>query len=149
MKTSRVFTTLKKNHVQFFIQLEFRMKHLKDLKYFKTHSEKSQKRVSILTEAHTLSEEDIKNHLAKCRAQNDIPVTRTYQNYFRGLYLTLKPELVQVAVTQIITNFHNNTIKIIWWLYKNYRAVNERRIEDIKTEISRINITQTCGCNIV
>ena len=67
-----------KNHVKVFIQLEFRMKHLKDLKYFKIHSEKSQKRVSILTEAHTLSEEDIKNHLAQCRAQNDIRVTRIY-----------------------------------------------------------------------
>ena len=32
-----------KNHVQFFIQLEFRMKHLKDLKYFKIHSAKPQK----------------------------------------------------------------------------------------------------------
>ena len=44
-----------KNRVQFFIQLEFRMKHLKDLKYFKIHSAKSQKRVSIITEARTLS----------------------------------------------------------------------------------------------
>ena len=66
-----------------------------------------------------------------------------------GLYLTLKPELVQVAVTQIITHFHNNAIKLIWWIYKNYRAVNERRIKDIKTEISSIAITQTPGCNMV
>ena len=125
------------------------MNHLKYLKYFKIHSAHTQNRVSILTEARTLSEEDIKNHLTPCRAQNDIRVTRTYRNYFRGLYLNLKPELVQVAVTQIITHFHNNAIKLIWWLYKNYRTVNERRIKDIKTEISSIDITQTPGCNIV
>ena len=125
------------------------MKHLKNLKYFKIHSAKNQKRVSIITEAHTLSEEDIKNNLAQFRAQNDIPVTRTYRNYFRGLYLTLKPELVQVTVTQIITHFYKSTIKLIWWLYKNYRTVNERGIEDIKIEISNIDINKTPVCNIV
>ena len=125
------------------------MKHLKDLKYFKISSEKSNKRVSILTEAHTLSEDDIRNHLNQCKLKDNIRVTHTYRNYFRGIYLSLNRETFQVSVTQIISHFHSNAIHLIWWLYKKYRAVNERRIEDIKAEISSINITQTCGCNIV
>ena len=137
-----------KNRVQFFIQLKLRMKQHKDIKFFNFFNEKSKKRVSLLKEAHTLREEEIKNHLDKCRDDNDIRVTRVYRNYFRGLYLSLQPETVQNTVTQIIACFKNNAIKLIWWLYKNYRAVTERRIEDIKREISSIDIYKTPGRNI-
>ena len=124
-----------KNHVQYFTQLEFRMKHLKDLKYFKISSAQSNKRVSILNEAHTLSEDDIRNHLAQCKLKDNIRVTHTYRNYFRCIYLSLNRETVQVSVTQIISHFHSNAINFIWWLYKNYRAVSERYIKDTRKEI--------------
>ena len=144
---SKMFYT-GKNHVTFFVQLEFSMKHHKDLRFFKIYNAKSKKRVSLLKEAHTLSEEDVKNHLDNMHKKKDIRITRVYRNYFRGLYLSLQPETVQHSVTQIITCFKNNAIKLIWWLYNNYRAVTERRIEDIKREISSIDISKTSGRNI-
>ena len=55
-----------KNHVQFFTHLEPTIKHNKDLNFFKLYNAKLKKRVSILTAAHTLSEEDVKNHLDSC-----------------------------------------------------------------------------------
>ena len=80
--------------------------------------------------------------------RKDIRVTRVYRNYYKGLYSFLEPNTVRHSVTQINTTFHNNAIKLIWWLYKNYRQVNERSIDDIKREISGIDITKTPGRNI-
>ena len=80
-----------KNHLNFFTHLEFNMKHYKDIKFFKIYNEKLNRRVSLLTAAHTLSEEDIKNHLDTCYNKKDIRVTRVYRNYFRGIYHSLQP----------------------------------------------------------
>ena len=62
------------------------MLHNKYLKYFKISNAKLRKRVSLLTEAHTLTEEDVKLHIRKCYGRNDVRVTRVYRNYYRGLY---------------------------------------------------------------
>ena len=105
--------------------------------------------MSILNEAHTLSEDDIRNHLNQCKLKDGIRVTHTYHNYFRGIYLSINRETVQVAVTQIISHFHSNSINLIWCIYKNYRAFSERRIKDIGTEISNIEINKTPEYNIV
>ena len=83
-----------KNHVKFFTHLEYNMKHYKDVKFFKRYNAKLKKRVSILTAAHTLSEEDIKNHLEACYNKKDIRITRVYRNYFRGIFYSLQPETV-------------------------------------------------------
>ena len=66
--------------------------------------------MSILTETRTLSEDDIRNNLAQCKLNDNIRVTRTYRNYFRGIYLSLNRETFQVAVTQIISHFQSNAI---------------------------------------
>ena len=104
--------------------------------------------MSILTKAHTLSEDDVKNHLDKCYKNNNIRVTRVYRNYYRGIYQTLKPETVQNAVTQIVPFFKNNAIKLIWWLYKTYRALSEREIVELKREIAALDITKIASRNI-
>lgn len=137
-----------KNHVTFFNQLEINMKHNKDIKHFKIMNEKLNRRVSLLSESYTLSEEDAKLHLINCYNRDDILVTRVYWNYYKGLYTALDPKTVQHSVTQINTTFHNNVIKLILWIYKNYRQFNERRLDDIKREISSIDITKTLGRNI-
>ena len=67
-----------KNHVKFFAQLELNMHHNKDLKYFKINNAKLRRKVSLLTEAHTLTEEDVKSHLNNCYVRNDIRVKRVY-----------------------------------------------------------------------
>ena len=137
-----------KNHFHFFTHLEYTIKHNKDLNYFKLYNANLKKRLSILTKAHTLSEDDVKNHLDKCYNNNNIRVTRVYRNYYRGIYLTLKPETVLNAVTQIVPFFKNNAIKLIWWLYKTYRALSERVIVELKREIAALDITKIASRNI-
>ena len=83
-----------KNHVKFFAQFELNMKHNKDIKHFKILNAKLKRIVLLLTEAHTLSEEDVKLHLDTCYIKKDIRVTRVYQNYYKGLYSALEPKSV-------------------------------------------------------
>jgi len=125
------------NHHIFFQEFETVATVYNEDKYFQVKKQNG-KKYSILTMANQLESMDILKKVTDVENHGSIREKSAHRNYFLGIYNCLDAR-IKAKVFQNRCHIDNNAIRLIWWLYTNFRQIKESTADDVIGKINEIN----------
>ena len=135
------------NHHIFFQEFETVVSVYGEEKYFMVRA-KDKKEYSILTMANKLEAQDVTAKIEEVATRGSIREKSAHRNYFLGIYNCLENK-IRSKIFQNRGYIQNNAIRLIWWLYSNFRKIKDSSHQDVINKIDEINFKNDPHKNII